>query len=143
MKRLVKIALLWLTALAVALLASVIPAGARASTQTPATPAAGPVVPVLHWQPCDNGFQCATAQVPLDYHHPRGKLIDIAVIRHLATDPAHRIGSLFFNPGGPGGSGVEALPLVYSLFPAQVRAQFDLVSFDPRGVGASTAVQCY
>jgi pimeloyl-ACP methyl ester carboxylesterase len=143
MKRWVRIAPLWLTALAVALLANVIPAGARASADAPATPAAGPAVPVLDWQPCDNGFQCATAQVPLDYHQPRGQMIDIAVIRHLATDPAQRIGSLFFNPGGPGGSGVAALPLWYSLFPAQVRAQFDLVSFDPRGVGASTAVQCY
>jgi pimeloyl-ACP methyl ester carboxylesterase len=143
MKRWVRIAPLWLTALAVALLASVIPAGARASADAPAIPAAGAAVPVLDWQPCDDGFQCATAQVPLDYHQPRGQMIDIAVIRHLATDPAQRIGSLFFNPGGPGGSGVEALPLWYSLFPAQVRAQFDLVSFDPRGVGASTAVQCY
>jgi pimeloyl-ACP methyl ester carboxylesterase len=146
MKRWVGIAPLWLTALATALLANVIPAGALASTAAPVahtTPATDPAVPVLNWQPCDNGFQCATAQVPLDYHDPHGRMIDIAVIRHLATDPAHRIGSLFFNPGGPGGSGVAALPLWYSLFPAQVRAQFDLVSFDPRGVGNSTAVQCY
>lgn len=140
MKRWMGIAPFWLIALAVALLASVIPSGPPVSAAAPAT---GPVVPVLNWQPCDSGFECATAQVPLDYHQPRGTMIDIAVIRHLATDPAHRIGSLFFNPGGPGGSGVAALPLWYSLFPAQVRAHFDLVSFDPRGVGNSTAVQCY
>jgi pimeloyl-ACP methyl ester carboxylesterase len=146
MKRWVGIAPFRLTTLAVALLATVIPVRALASTAAPVAPtrpATGPVVPVLNWQPCDAGFECATAQVPLDYHQPRGRMIDIAVIRHLATDPAHRIGSLFFNPGGPGGSGVLALPLIYTLFPAQVRAQFDLVSFDPRGVGASTAVQCY
>jgi pimeloyl-ACP methyl ester carboxylesterase len=130
-----------LTALAVALLASFIPA--RALAAAPAAPGAGPVIPVLNWQPCDNGFECAIARVPLDYHDPHGQMISIAVIRHLATDPAHRIGSLFFNPGGPGGSGVAALPAYYTLFPARVRAQFDLVSFDPRGVGASTAVQCY
>jgi pimeloyl-ACP methyl ester carboxylesterase len=141
MRRRVGIGSLWLAALAVALLASFIPA--RALAAAPAAPGAGPVIPVLNWQPCDDGFECAIAQVPLDYHDPHGQMIGIAVIRHLATDPAHRIGSLFFNPGGPGGSGVAALPAYYTLFPAQVRAQFDLVSFDPRGVGASTAVQCY
>ncbi|MGH3171140.1 MAG: alpha/beta hydrolase [Trebonia sp.] len=135
MKRWILVASSLLVALVLAVPASVIPARALVST--------GPAVPVLDWQPCDNGFECATAEVPLDYHNPHGPMISIAVIRHLATDPAHRIGSLFFNPGGPGGSGVAALPLLYSLFPAQVRARFDLVSFDPRGVGASTAVQCY
>jgi pimeloyl-ACP methyl ester carboxylesterase len=152
-KRRIRITPPWLTALAVTLLVTIIPAGALASTaappasaaspSAPAASAASPATPVLNWQPCDNGFQCATARVPLDYRDPHGRLIDIAVIRHLATDPAHRIGSLFFNPGGPGGQGVAALPLWYTFFPAAVRARFDLVSFDPRGVGASTAVQCY
>jgi pimeloyl-ACP methyl ester carboxylesterase len=67
----------------------------------------------------------------------------VAVIRHRATDPAHRIGTLFFNPGGPGGSGVAALPGFVGFFPAAVRARFDIASWDPRGVGASTAVQCF
>jgi hypothetical protein len=56
---------------------------------------------VLHWQSCDGGFQCATAQVPLDYQDPDGAMISIAVIRHTATDPAQHIGSLFFDGGGP------------------------------------------
>jgi hypothetical protein len=71
-------------------------------------------VPVLHWHPCAaaaaKGFECATARVPLDYAVPDGRTIRIAVIRHRATQPWHRIGSLFWNPGGPGGPGTVALP---------------------------------
>jgi hypothetical protein len=83
-------------------------------TPSPA-PAAVPV-PKLSWQPCahpaEKGLQCATARrVPLDYRHPRGRTIHLAVIRHRATDRTHRIGTLFFNPGGPGGAGTTALPL--------------------------------
>lgn len=102
-----------------------------------------PAVPFLSWHACGGGFECATVPVPLDYDHPRGPAIDIAAIRHPATDPAHRLGSLFFNPGGPGGSGTQTLRLYYGLFPPQLAARFDLVSFDPRGVGDSTAIQCY
>ena len=98
-------------------------------------------VPRLSWKRCagraQTGFQCATARgVPLDYRHPRGRTIHLAVIRHRATDPAHRIGTLFFNPGGPGGAGTALLPSVISVFPAAVQARFDIVSWDPRGVGA-------
>jgi hypothetical protein len=71
-------------------------------------------VPELAWQPCpdpaQSGFECATARVPLDYGDPQGSTIDLAVIRHLASDPTNRIGALFFNPGGPGGIGTEDLP---------------------------------
>jgi pimeloyl-ACP methyl ester carboxylesterase len=65
------------------------------------------------------------------------------VIKHPATDPAHRIGSLFFNPGGPGEPGVTFLRQNYLLFPPAVRTRFDLVSFDPRGIGQSTVLQCF
>jgi pimeloyl-ACP methyl ester carboxylesterase len=113
-------------------------------------PAAGPAeppVPVLDWQPCaepaQHGFDCATAQVPLDYGDPQGATIDLAVVRHPATDPAQRLGTLFFNPGGPAGPGTVLLPQWLDFFPAPLRARFDLVSWDPRGVGASTAVQCF
>jgi len=58
---------------------------------------AAAAIPVLRWHSCDDGFQCATARVPLDYDHPRGAMISIAVIRHLATDRTHRAGTLFFN----------------------------------------------
>jgi pimeloyl-ACP methyl ester carboxylesterase len=104
-------------------------------------------VPELAWQPCpdpaQSGFECATARVPLDYGHPRGSTIDLAVIRHRASDPTDRIGALFFNPGGPGGSGTDDLPAWIELFPKEVRERFDIISWDPRGIGASTAVQCF
>lgn len=99
--------------------------------------------PNLNWQPCDGDFSCATAAVPLDYAHPTGATIQIAVIKHSATDPAHRIGSVFFNPGGPGGSGVTLMPALYSHFPATVRARFDIVSFDPRGIGGGDVLRCF
>jgi pimeloyl-ACP methyl ester carboxylesterase len=131
----------WVATAAVALAGLV--AGLSPATAT----AAEAPVPVLDWQPCadpgQHGFDCATAQVPLDYGDPQGATIDLAVIRHPATDPDHRLGALFFNPGGPGGSGTASLPNVLDFFPAPVRARFDLLSWDPRGVGASTAVQCF
>jgi pimeloyl-ACP methyl ester carboxylesterase len=89
-------------------------------------------------------FQCGTVQVPLDYDNPNGATISLAVVRLPATDPAHRIGSLFLNPGGPGGSGVDytvfAGPFLYT---DEVRAKFDLVGFDPRGTNRSTALRCF
>ncbi len=114
---------------------------------TPAS-AAAVAPPNLSWHPCadpaQKGFQCATARgVPLDYRHPRGRTIHLALIRHRAGDPAHRIGTLFFNPGGPGSLGTVGLPKELGNFPARLRARFDLVSWDPRGVGNSTAVQCF
>lgn len=113
----------------------------------PAPTSAAAAVPVLAWQPCadpsQNGFDCATAEVPLNYQNPEGSTIELALVRHSATDPARRIGSLFFNPGGPGGSGTESLPAWLELFPATLRARFDLISWDPRGIGESTSVQCF
>ncbi len=125
------------------LLATVLPAAAATGAQTAAP--GGPAVPVLNWQPCpgEAGFECATAQVPLDYQQPHGQLITLAVIMHPATDPARRIGSLFYNPGGPADAGTTALPVEYPLLPAAVRQRFDIISWDPRGVGNSTAVQCF
>ncbi len=127
------------------LLAAVLPAAA--ATGTPAQAPAGPAVPVLNWQSCtgagETGFDCATALVPLDYQQPHGQMIQLAVIKHPATDPAQRIGSLFYNPGGPATSGVADLPVEYQFFPAAVRQRFDIISWDPRGVGNSTAVQCF
>jgi pimeloyl-ACP methyl ester carboxylesterase len=98
-----------------------------------------PTPPTLEWTDCEDGFECATAAVPLDYRHPRGQTIDLALIRKPVLDPANRIGSIFLNPGGPGGSGVE---FVRTAPPAafQVLSRFDVVGFDPRGVGASRPV---
>ena len=102
--------------------------------------------PTLAWSDCSDGFQCATAAVPLDYAKPKGATIDLALIKLPASDPKHKIGTLFVNFGGPGPSGVDRLRARARwawLFSDQLRARFDLVSWDPRGVGASTAVHCF
>ena len=101
----------------------------------------------LNWSKCYAGlgpFQCGTLQVPLDYAQPAGTTISLAVVRLPATDPAHRIGSLLLNPGGPGGSGVDyAVVAGPFLFTPEVRARFDLVGFDPRGIARSTPLRCF
>jgi len=102
--------------------------------------------PTLTWADCADGFQCATAGVPLDYNAPYGAKIDLALIKLPASDPAHRIGTLFVNFGGPGPSGVDRLRQRATwpwLFSDELRARFDLVSWDPRAVSHSTAVRCF
>lgn len=114
-----------------------------------ASPAnAAPPTPRANWSPCyrDFGFpfECATVQVPLDYSNPGRAAISIAMIRLPAGDPDQRIGSLFLNPGGPGGSGFDfALYVGPFLYSDEVRARFDIVGFDPRGVNRSTALRCF
>jgi pimeloyl-ACP methyl ester carboxylesterase len=92
------------------------------------------------WRPCGGGDQCATIWVPLDYAKPDGPAITLAAKRQPAGDPAHRQGSLFINPGGPGESGIDYVS--YVGFPASVTNVYDIVGFDPRGVGKSTPVDC-
>jgi pimeloyl-ACP methyl ester carboxylesterase len=102
----------------------------------------------LDWRPCDGAaaqlvdLECATLVVPLDHAAPDGDTIDIAVARVASADGDRRIGSLVFNPGGPGGSGIEFLKSVAEVIPSDLAERFDLVSFDPRGVAASTAIDC-
>ena len=96
----------------------------------------------LRWTPCGNPFQCANLVVPLDYSQPSGATISIAVIRLQTADRAKRLGSLVLNPGGPGGSGVSYARGAEAVVDASVRARYDVVGFDPRGVGASAPVHC-
>jgi pimeloyl-ACP methyl ester carboxylesterase len=94
--------------------------------------------------PLPNGgrWQCATMKAPLNWNDPTSGTIDIALIRARASGPASkRIGSLVFNFGGPGGSGVSALPAFAPDYET-LRTRYDLVSFDPRGVGRSAGVKC-
>ncbi len=86
--------------------------------------------------------ECGSITVPLDYDAPDGRLIDIAVARVPTVYDDERIGSLLLNPGGPGASGIDFLRTVALVMPEEISRRFDLVSFDPRGVGASTAVEC-
>ncbi|MFG2127760.1 alpha/beta hydrolase [Streptomyces sp. NPDC048751] len=88
----------------------------------------------------DSEWQCAKLKAPLDWAKPDGTTIELALIRAKA-DGKDRIGSLLFNFGGPGGSGVSSMPS-YASTVSQLRERYDLVSWDPRGVGASGGVRC-
>ena len=98
----------------------------------------------ISWTPCPDkpDVQCGTLRVPLDWARPHGKKITLALARHRATDPAHRIGALFINPGGPGGSGVEVATVADLVFSPELVARFDIVGVDPRGIHGSTPVSC-
>ncbi len=102
----------------------------------------------VRWLPCHAnagfGFECTKVQVPLDYDRPAGPKISLSLVRLPASDPTNRIGSIFINPGGPGGSGVDfVLGAGPFLFGDEVRARFDLVGFDPRGIIRSTPLLCF
>ena len=130
----------WLAAVAILL------AGCSSSSTGPNEPPAtlsAYYAQHLDWQPCDDGFQCARLLVPFDYAHPGGQRFSLPVIKLPATDPAHRVGPLVINPGGPGGSGVQYALAARSEFPPTLLARFDIVGFDPRGVaGSEPALAC-
>ncbi|MEV4331480.1 alpha/beta hydrolase [Streptomyces sp. NPDC049597] len=96
------------------------------------------------WRSCGvPGFQCATVKAPLDYADPEGESVDLAVARKKATGPGERLGSLLVNPGGPGASAVGYLQSYAGIgYPAPVRARYDMVAVDPRGVARSAPVEC-
>ncbi|WP_426507889.1 alpha/beta fold hydrolase [Dactylosporangium sp. McL0621] len=129
--------------------------------------AAGRAGPAVDWKPCPTysdaalralappdrleqykallgRMQCGTVTVPLDYRNPRGRQITVALTRLPATDRTHRLGSLALNPGGPGGSGYLMPPrvMITNDTDAQLNERYDLIGFDPRGVGYSTKVNC-
>ena len=121
-----------------------------ATAQSPAGEA--PAVPAapLAWAGCGTtveataaGVECAIADLPMDYDEPDGSRVQIAVARVPATDQANKIGSLFFNFGGPGGPAVEYLQAAGAGLFSTLNERFDIVGFDPRGVGQSTpAIDC-
>lgn len=146
----------WLLAGAV-LLSTSAPAAAAVAVDRPAAsvslqPAQAVVTearkqPAVRWQPCGifrPGYECATVRVPLDYDRPAAGSIRLALNRIPATQPETRIGSVFVNPGGPGGSGVD---LVFSRYGnyihRRLEGRFDVIGFDPRGVGFSDPLHCF
>jgi pimeloyl-ACP methyl ester carboxylesterase len=96
------------------------------------------------WRDCGvPGFQCATMKAPLDYAEPSAGDVRLAVARKKATGPGKRLGSLLVNPGGPGGSAIGYLQQYAGLaYPAEIRARYDMVAMDPRGVARSEPVEC-
>ncbi|WP_296666236.1 alpha/beta hydrolase [Demequina sp.] len=93
------------------------------------------------WSRCGE-LECATLQVPVDWSDPNGPTVDLAINRHAATDASARLGSLLINPGGPGGSGLDLTPAFVTSAGEDLLAAYDVIGFDPRGVGASTPVAC-
>ena len=93
----------------------------------------------LTWSDCSEGFECSTLQVPLDYSAPEKQAISLSVVRLPAKKSQ---GSLILNPGGPGGSGIEYARAATVVMTDKLRKNFDIVGFDPRGVGQSTPVDC-
>ena len=114
------------------------PSAAPSPTPPPSEAPPGP----LRWGACEAGFECATLPVPLVAGDPAKGTVELALTRRPAAGPGERIGSLVVNPGGPGASAVEYLQAAVDQIPAPVRARFDLVAFDPRGVGRSAPVRC-
>ena len=108
----------------------------------PASAAGRPTGIVWRLCPDDPAAQCGTLRVPVDWDAPYGPTVDIAVARRRATGPAARIGALVVNPGGPGGSGVDFALNAERFFSPALRSRFDIVGFDPRGVGRSNPVVC-
>ena len=105
----------------------------------------GELLPSHRWVPCEGkdlrvlGFECATLQRPLDRHYPGGLQVQLAVFRRPATGtPEQRIGTLFFNPGGPGQPGHSSAPSKVFFLPSSLQQAFDFVTWDPRGLGRST-----
>jgi pimeloyl-ACP methyl ester carboxylesterase len=94
----------------------------------------------LEWSGCNDGFECATFNVTIDYANPADGALQISAIRKLASGKA--LGSLVLNPGGPGGSGIEYTTYADYVVSDTLRENFDIVGFDPRGVGKSTPVEC-
>lgn len=148
-------AALLLSLVVVALLGSAlaVPPVAGTAVQSPATRAhPHPVIPDLAWETCPPAesdgvseavFDCAWADVPLDHDRPEGRQVQLLLKRRHADDPAERIGTLFFNPGGPGASAVELVGFLEFLFPPALLERFDVVGFDPRGVAHSTPLVCF
>ncbi len=96
----------------------------------------------LNWVDCGGDLECATVRVPLDYDDLSGPAVALSVNRVAAEDPDRRIGSLLVNPGGPGGSGTQYAVAMATLLGEDVRASYDVVGFDPRGVGDSDPLVC-
>ncbi|RJF41225.1 alpha/beta fold hydrolase [Actinomyces sp. 2119] len=122
------------------------------SAPSPATPgAASPGLQRFYdqglaWVGCEDGsegYECATLTVPLDYDQPDGQTITLALKRLPASDGDAEGGSLFLNPGGPGGSGVDLVPAASTFFTPETLSTYDVIGFDPRGVGSSTPLTCW
>ncbi|MFE5854840.1 alpha/beta fold hydrolase [Streptomyces sp. NPDC056500] len=130
--------------LAVSVMATLAPG--LAATPAAAQPLAQYTQQKLKWKRCvpdlPATLQCAKIKVPLDHQKPTGKKTEVAISRMKTSTAAKRRGVLFFNPGGPGGSGLYMPYDMMQMLPKSVRDRYDLIGFDPRGVNHSSPVSC-
>ncbi|WP_051734912.1 MULTISPECIES: alpha/beta fold hydrolase [Streptomyces] len=125
-------------------------AAALPGLATPSSASAAPTPAYLRqtpdWHRCSPdrpaAYECATLKVPLDYQRPEGRTLDLAISRMKSENPAERRGVLLINPGGPGTSGLSRPIRTHAEMPKDVRDRYDLVGFDPRGVGRSSPIGC-
>ncbi len=130
----------WTAALAVSAVAvlTAVVTGTGSARAAETVPAAK-----ISWTACGDRLECAKVPVPLDWAKPDGRKIELAVIRHLASKPDTRLGSIFVNPGGPGESGVEIVHDNGDLLDEWGAGRFDIVGWDPRGTNGSAPVKCF
>jgi pimeloyl-ACP methyl ester carboxylesterase len=96
----------------------------------------------LTWISCGGPFLCTDLTVPVNYGNPGGERMQLSLVKYPATKPKERLGSLLVNPGGPGASGVEYGYAAEYIVSKEILASYDLIGFDPRGVGGSSAERC-
>ncbi|WP_254885945.1 alpha/beta hydrolase [Streptomyces sp. NA02950] len=132
--------------LAASTLAALVPALAPTTASAAENPLGQYLSQRPAWHRCGASapasYQCATIKVPLDYGRPDGKKVNLAISRLKTSTAAERRGVLLVNPGGPGGTGVGMPLSLASELPTSVKKRYDLVGFDPRGVGESSPVSC-
>jgi pimeloyl-ACP methyl ester carboxylesterase len=130
----------------------------EASSPAAASASAEPEAAPIEWSDCneqiqpliagqagsdrDLAFECGRTEVPISYEEPQGATLPLFLVRAVMAGQTDRIGSLVVNPGGPGASGADAAIGLALTLPEEVLRRFDLVGFDPRGVGLSTHVEC-
>jgi pimeloyl-ACP methyl ester carboxylesterase len=132
--------------------------GTAEETSAAPTTAPEPEVAEIEWTDCNSQiqpliagqpgsernltFECGRTEVPISYDEPQGATLPLFLVRVVSAGQTERIGSLMVNPGGPGASGADAAIGLALTMPEEVLNRFDLVGFDPRGVGLSTPVEC-
>lgn len=115
--------------------------GESPAPNSPAVPVDDVYDQTLVWEECGD-LECTYIQVPVDWSDPEGDTTFLSLNRHKATNSGARIGSLLINPGGPGGSGLTFTQPLTQIAGDDLLESYDIVGFDPRGVGASTPVEC-
>jgi len=91
----------------------------------------------LEWEDCTGGLECTTFEVPYDYENPSIGTFRLPVTRRLANNLSERIGTLLINPGGPGAAALDYVAYADQIFSNSIVDRFDIVAWDPRGVGQS------